>query len=865
MSWGGAAAPPGAAPRGPAGLGSTGHPLLTAALTLADGASTVLTGRLSTRTHPWLADHAVLGTVLLPGTAFVEMALHAGARAGCPVLEELALGAPLVLGEHDSVAVQLTVGAPGEAGRREVSVHARDAGLPDAPWVRHATGTLAPAARAGRPAAALSAWPPPGAEPLSLDGFYEGIADAGYSYGPAFRGLTAAWHRDGELLAEVRLPEGVPADGFALHPALLDAALHGIGLLRGLREGGGTDRPAELPFMWREVSLPATASRVLRVRLTESGDGVGLALHDDTGAPAGGVGALVARPVGAELSAARRGLANTLFQVEWATELPLPDTATGDDAYAVASFTDGAPGPDPAAAVEEAVTRALALVRDRLADERHAAQPLAVVTRGAVATGDDDLTDLVNAPVRGLIRSAQAEHPGRFVLVDLDPAAGPDAGTGPAVLRAAVTAALDAGETDVAVRDGRVLAPRLVRMPVPEATEPTGLDTSDGTVLVTGATGTLGRALARHLARHHGVRHLLLLSRSGPDAPGAGELVAELAELGAEATVAACDIADREALARTLAEIPDAHPLTAVVHTAAVLDDGVLTGMTDESVARVLAPKVRGAVNLHDLTRGSELSAFALFSSAAGVLGGAGQANYAAANVFLDAFAAHRRRLGLPAVSLAWGPWAERTGLTGTLTEADVLRVARSGMGTLTTEDGMAAFSAGCAAGRALVVPAAFRPAALRGSGPVHPLLRVLAPREERRAASGADDPAVLRTRLSGAPEAEQRRILLDLVRGRLAAALGFSSPGAVDADRGFLEMGLDSLTGVELRNRLSAATGLRLPATLVFDHPTAADVARHLRTLLAPEPGRAVDGLLAELARLEAGGAAGGGGRGGG
>ncbi|MEU7039186.1 type I polyketide synthase [Streptomyces sp. NPDC046237] len=849
-------APAGTGDLGAAGLGSTGHPLLTAALTLADGASTVFTGRLSLRTHPWLADHAVLGTVLLPGTAFVEMALHAGVQAGCPVLEELALGAPLVLGEHGSVAVQLTIGAPGEGGRREVSVHARDADLPDAPWVRHATGTLAPAGQTARPATALTAWPPPGAEPLALDGFYEGIADAGYSYGPAFRGLTGAWHHDGELFAEVRLPDGVSADGFALHPALLDAALHGIGLLRGMRDGDGdsSGRPAELPFMWREVSLPATASRVLRVRLTESGDGVGLALHDDTGAPAGGVGALVARPVGTELSAARRGLATTLFQVEWATELALPAAATGDDGYAVATFTDGVPGADPSAAVEAAVTRALALVRDRLADEQHATQSLAVVTRGAVATGDDDLTDLVNAPVRGLIRSAQAEHPGRFVLVDLDPATGPEAATDPSVLRAAVTAALDAGETEVAVRDGRVLVPRLVRMPVPEATEPTGLDTPDGTVLVTGATGTLGRALARHLAQHHGVRHLLLLSRSGPDAPGAGELVAELAELGAKATIAACDIADREALARTLATIPDAHPLTAVVHTAAVLDDGVLTGMTDESVARVLAPKVRGAVNLHELTRDSELSAFALFSSAAGVLGGAGQANYAAANVFLDAFAAHRRRFGLPAVSLAWGPWAERTGLTETLTEADVRRVARSGMGALTTEDGMAAFSAGCAADRALVVPVALQPAALRGRTHVHPLLRVLAPRQEQRTASGSGDPAALRTKLSGAPEAEQRRILLDLVRGQLAAALGFASPGAVDADRGFLEMGLDSLTGVELRNRLSAATGLRLPATLVFDHPTAADVARHLRTQLAPEPGRAVDGLLAELARLEAG-----------
>ncbi|MEU6162511.1 type I polyketide synthase [Streptomyces sp. NPDC047130] len=857
--------PAGAGDLGAAGLAGTGHPLLTAALTLADGESTVFTGRLSLRTHPWLADHAVLGTVLLPGTAFVEMALHGGAQAGCPVLEELALGAPLVLGEHDSVAVQLTVGAPGEGGRREVSVHARDADLPDAPWVRHATGTLAPAAPTAEPPAGdLSAWPPPGAEPLALDGFYEAIADVGYSYGPAFRGMTAAWHRDGELLAEVRLPEGQPADGFALHPALLDAALHGIGLLRGLRAEGGTERPAELPFMWREVTLPATASRTLRVRLTESADGVGLALHDDLGAPAGGVGALVARPVGAELSAARRALATTLFQVEWATEVPPPASAIGDDAYDVASFTDpvtGAnhdPGADPAAAVEEAVTQALALVRERLGDEGDggdAERPLVVVTRGAVATGDDDLTDLVAAPVRGLIRSAQAEHPGRFLLVDLDPSAGPDTGAGPAALHAAVTAALDAGETDVAVRDGRVLAPRLTRMPVPEATAPTGLDTPDGTVLVTGATGTLGRALALHLARHHGVRHLLLLSRSGPDAPGAGELVAELAELGAEATVAACDIADRAALARTLTAIPDAHPLTAVVHTAAVLDDGVLTGMTDESVARVLAPKVRGAVNLHELTLDHDLTAFALFSSAAGVLGGAGQANYAAANVFLDAFAAYRRRLGLPAVSLAWGPWAERTGLTGTLTEADVQRVARSGMGALSTEDGMAAFSAGCAAGRALVVPAAFQPAALRGRGPVHPLLRVLAPRDEQRAGStGGGDPAALRARLTGAPEAEQRRVLLDLVRGQLAAALGFASPAAVDADRGFLDMGLDSLTGVELRNRLSAATGLRLPATLVFDHPTAADVARHLRTQLAPEPGRAVDGLLAELARLEAG-----------
>jgi hypothetical protein len=349
------------------------------------------------------------------------------------------------------------------------------------------------------------------------------------------------------------------------------------------------------------------------------------------------------------------------------------------------------------------------------------------------------------------------------------------------------------------------------------------------------------------------VSHLLLVSRSGPDAPGADELVAELADLGARATVAACDVADREALADTLARIPARHPLTAVVHTAAVLDDGVITQMTDRSVARVLGPKVRGAVNLHELTRDADLTAFALFSSAAGVLGGAGQANYAAANVFLDAFAAHRRRLGLPAVSLAWGPWAERTGLTGTLTEADVRRVTRSGMSTLTTEDGMAAFSAACAADRPLVVPMAFRPAALRGRDLVPPLFRTLVPRQKQRSQTGSGDPAALRAALSGAPEADQRRVVLDLVRGQVAATLGFATPGEVDVDRGFLELGMDSLTGVELRNRLAASTGLRLPATLVFDHPNCTELARRLRAELAPEPVREADRLLAELVRLEA------------
>ncbi|MDB1090340.1 SDR family NAD(P)-dependent oxidoreductase [Streptomyces sp. ACA25] len=889
---------PGTGDAGAVGQGLTGHPLLPAAVPLAGGEGTVLTGRLSTRTHPWLADHAVLGTVLLPGTAFVEMALNAGARVGTPQIEELALGTPLVLGARDSAALQLAVSGPDDAGRREVTVHSRPADNADAPWTKHASGTLAPAgprpSTEDRPAPDLAAWPPPGAEPVDLTGFYEGIAEAGYSYGPAFRALAGVWHRDGELFAEVRLPTDLSGDGFAVHPALFDAALHGIGLLRLLRDG--PDRPsrsAELPFAWRGVRLRGRGATALRVRLTESAEGVGVDLADDAGAPLGGVGTLVARAVGTELAAARHSVADSLFRVDWGNPVTAPaavparlallgpdgvgpegdpsgacvtaaeltgtdeltvDPASADAVVAPFAAAAGAGGSDPATAVEEAVNRALGLVRRWVTDEQCEDLPLVVVTRGAVTTGDDaegDLVDLVNAPVRGLVRSAQAEHPGRFLLVDLDP--DPDPEAGPVGLGAVVAAALAAGETEVAVRRGRVLAPRLVRLPVPPGAD-AGLDT-EGTVLVTGATGTLGRALSRHLVERHGVRHLLLTSRSGPAAPGADDLVAELAGLGAQAAVVACDVADRAALARTLADIPAAHPLTAVIHTAAVLDDGVLTGMTAAGVARVLAPKVRGAVNLHELTKDADLRAFALFSSAAGVLGGAGQGNYAAANVFLDAFAAHRRSLGLPGVSLAWGPWAERTGLTGDLSEADVRRVARSGLGVLATEDGMAAFSVACAAGQALVVPAAFTPALLRGGEAVQPLLRALVPRQEQRIGGPhPHDPAALRARLTGLPESGQRRMLLDLVRGEVAAVLGFASPGAVDTDRGFLELGLDSLTGVELRNRLAGSTGLRLPATLVFDHPTIADVVRYLRTELAPEPVSPVDALLAELTRLESG-----------
>ncbi|GAA2962099.1 hypothetical protein GCM10010483_01520 [Actinokineospora diospyrosa] len=816
-----------------AGLTAADHPLLGAAVPLAGGDGLLLTGRISPRTHPWLAEHTVLGTILLPGTAFVELAVHAGSQVDTPDVLELTLGAPLVLGTQDAVSLQVAVGALDADARREVSIHSSVDGVE---WIKHATGLLGAASQLDFDWSSTR-------EPVDLNGFYETIADLGYGYGPAFQGLTAAWRAENELFAQVTLPQDLSSNGFAVHPALLDAALHGIGLLR---EGG--DRPAELPFSWTGVTVRPTGARTLLVRLAESADGIELQATDEHGNPVAHVRSLVARPIGAELSATRRAISDSLFRLDWSTPITPADPGTSrwallgadelklgaalveagnavtahadldhllEDLAAdvvVAQFVGG--GGPIADAAEHAAVRALELVRAWISDERVAAVPLVIATRGAI-----DGQDLVGSPVWGLLRSAQSEHPDRFLLVDVD---------SPELLAAAVSS----GEPQVSVRGGRVFVPRLVRQPIPDGD--TGLT---GTVLVTGATGTLGAALARHLVVEHGVRDLLLTSRSGPRAEGAGALFAELTDLGARVTLAACDVADREALAALLAE----HRVDAVVHTAAVLDDGVLTAMTPERVAAVLAPKVRGAINLHELT--TDLSAFVLFSSAAGVFGGAGQANYAAANVFLDALAQHRRSLGLPGVSLAWGPWAQRTGLTGELTEADVRRVMRSGLGQLSTEDGMALFSAVAGGDAAAVVPMVFSPAALRGRGSVPPVLRSLVRVETKAVAD-------VRARLDAAGDGERGRILLDLVRGQVAAVLGYPDAAAVAPDRGFLDLGLDSLTGVELRNRLAAATALRLPATLVFDHPSAGAVAGFLRDQLAPAS--ATDEVLADLTRIE-------------
>ncbi|HEV7979238.1 MAG TPA: SDR family NAD(P)-dependent oxidoreductase [Amycolatopsis sp.] len=351
----------------------------------------------------------------------------------------------------------------------------------------------------------------------------------------------------------------------------------------------------------------------------------------------------------------------------------------------------------------------------------------------------------------------------------------------------------------------------------------------DGTVLITGGTGVLAGQLARHLVAERGVKHLLLASRRGPDAPGALELQAELIAHGADVTITACDTADRDATAELIASVPADHPLTAVVHTAGVLDDGVVASLTPDRLDTVLRPKVDAAWYLHELTAGIPLAAFVLFSSVSGVTGSPGQANYAAANVFLDALAQHRRAHGLPATSLAWGLWEQASEMTSALSGNDVKRISSAGLPTIGTRQGMAMFDAAIASDEALIVPLKVDAAGLSNRGEVPALLRGLVQVSRRTAATSAVSTATLQDRLRGLAAEEQEEVVRTLVVDYAATLLGHRDSGALDPDRAFLESGFDSLIAVELRNKLAETVGLRLPSTIVFDSKTPAQLAKWL------------------------------------
>ncbi|MFF0732687.1 type I polyketide synthase [Streptomyces chartreusis] len=863
-----------------AGLDATGHPLLGAAVTVADSGDLVLTGTLSLSAQPWLGQHRVSGAVFFPGTGFLELAVRAGDAAGCGRVDELTVAAPLVLPERGAVQVQVRVDAADEEGRRGIRFHSRPA-RGDAPWQLHATGALSHDPAVPAPLDTTE-WPPAGATEVDVTDIYERYSRAGLDYGPAFQGLRGVWRLDDDAYAEVVLPEQAGStQGLGLHPALLDAVLHaGV-------HAGEENHERMLPFGWQDVTLHASGATVLRARITRTGpDSLTIAATDVEGDPVVTVGTLTLR-VGTDRPAAGPvdDPRDALLHLTWEpapADLPAPAGArwavVGDDAhglgqalalagesvvayaetFAAAIGEDGDNGPVPhgflvsvtggedADAVHDTVTRTLTLLQDWLADERLDRSRLLLVTHGAVAPDGGAVTEPAAAAVWGLVRSAQSENPGRFVLVDLDEAE---------TSATALPAVLVAEEEQWAVRDGRPRVPRLARVtaePPRESTDGIGEGNADGTggiagwnpagtVLITGGAGGLGGELARHLVTRHGIRHLLLASRGGEAAPGADALRAELTDAGASVTVAACDVSDADAVDALVAAVPAEHPLTAVVHTAGALDDGVLSSLTADRVSAVLRPKADGAWHLHRATRESGLAAFVLYSSVSGVLGSQAQAGYSAANAYLDALAAHRRTQGLPATSLSWGFWARRTGMTAQLTETDVQRMERSGTPPLGLEFGLALFDAALTRDEAHLVP--LRIDRTRAGGDVPPLLRGLLGGARRTAATATRSFATLRDRLAGLDAAEQHKALTDLIVETSAVLLGRREDGPLDPNREFLTLGFDSLIALELRNQLGEALGLRVPTSAVFDHRTPARLAEWLQGQLAALGNRAAAG----------------------
>nr|WCL22569.1 polyketide synthase [Streptomyces sp.] len=714
-----------------AGLESVEHPLLGAGVALPDGGGVVFTGRLSVASQPRLADRDALGVVVVAGEVFLELALFAAGRTGRGRVEELDVHAPLVMaGPEDVVTLRVLADEAGAVG-----VYARRDD--HAPWVKHATGTLAAEAE------------------------------------------EAPWPRDDETYA-----------------AVLDAAARAAGL--------SSDDGRTLAHAWRGAS----------VRL------------DEEGRPVLSVESVGTRAVSMDEVRSHTGGRESLFHLEWVTA-PAPAVAgTGTHVlYEVPPLDEAAPE-----GFRTLTGRVLSVVQKWLTDERSASSRLVVVTRGAVDGGD-----LGHAAVWGLVRAAESEHPGRFVLVDLDA----DAELPEEALR------LD--EPEIAVRDGGIRVARLAR--VPAESGPAAEWDAHGTVLVTGGLSGLGALTARHLAAVHGVKSLLLTGRRGMRTPGAAELVAELTESGAEVEVAACDVTDRDALAALLRE----HPLTAVVHSAGVLDDALIGALTPERLDAVMRPKVDAAWHLHELTRDHDLRAFVIFSSVAGTLGGAGQANYAAANAWLDALARHRAARGLPALTLGWGPWTEVGGMADRLDDVELQRLRRTGMPPLSPDDGLALLDAALLPGRPpVMLPVRFDLATMRAqaeTGTLSPVFGGLVRIQARRAPSGRAS----WERLAALDEAERRKFLLELVRGHVAHVLGHGGADEVEPHRALNELGLTSLGAVELRNALNADSGLSLPPTLAYDHPTCLAIAELLYDGLRPGETDPAAPLLAELNRLEA------------
>ncbi|WP_285760120.1 type I polyketide synthase [Nocardiopsis ansamitocini] len=730
-----------------------GHLFLGPALVAPDSSRVVHGGQIGLRSHPWLGDHVIGGSVVVPAAVFVDLIVHAnrGRAVG-----ELIMESPLRLDPTQDCLLQLVI----EDGRFDIYSQQPGSGT----WTRHASGKLAVSAKPVN--LATTPWPPAGATEIDVEKNY-----AELDYGPAFQAVQRLWTFGEELFAELSLPRA--ADGpFDVHPVLLDAAVHA----HALADPSGGPR---MPFAWNDVQVFDRGSgRTARVRCTRTGEGrFTVDIRDETDRALVSVGSMLTRPLLAAES--------MLYRPHW---VPMPtsrETAPVTLVNAVAEQED----------VHQLTARVLADLQ-AWSGEGH----LIVVTRDA--TGLDP--DLASAAVVGMATAVSAEYPGQVSVVDTD--------TDMPIER---VLELVGGTTEdqIALRGDVPYTLRIVGATptIPETAPVLG---PDGTVLFTGGTGALGSLLARHLVTTHRVRHLMLVSRQGRHARGVAELVAELTELGALVTVRAADVSDPAAVDELVRSCDP--PLSAVLHAAAVVDDGVLASQTAERMDTVLRSKADAAWNLHLATQALPLRAFILFSSVAGTFGNAGQANYGAANRYLDALAVHRQRRGLPALSLAWGLLelgaGKEGGLGDQIPEVALLRMRSYGVLGLTPDEILDLFDAALGAKEPVLLPVRLDRNAPKAPPVIRDLFRTEAPPTRRRW------PAGLST------------IELDeLVRAEVASILGHADAGSIVGTDRFDALGLDSLAMIELRNRISTLSGMTVAATLLFDLPTSSQLADHL------------------------------------
>lgn len=854
------------------------HPLLGAGSMDAENGTWLFNSTVSRRAPAWVRDHGVLDRTLLPGVAMFELAR--AAVAICQPTRDHALvdalvRAPLLVPERDEVRMQVSVSpdiSSFDGAGLVVRIHSapvtQDASAQT--WTLHAEATFSQIAE--KPAAPATLWklPPEGAEPEPLDGFYPALAEHGVQYGPSFQTLqesycepveddgTARWVR--VSLADAWREE---ARSYGLHPALVDGVLHALGLWQKDDQQG-----IFLPFSLDGLTLWQTGATELWARIQRHAESAEthraeVDLYDESGLPVGRLAGLrlkrandanLRRATGADrhryalawrdcrpvqgLAPGRWGLvatgeqqARSLRYALRAAGLEVTDferisvaASAGLDGVLVL-WDDHARGDDTSMSerVHAHIARALAELQAALADGASLPQ-LTFITQGAIAvSNEDDIRSLAQAPLWGLARSVRQEYP-ELVLRSVD--LGPD-GVGASALARALTLV---DEPDVAIRGQRVLSPRLVRA-LPDDPVQDGAMRAGSTYVVIGGLGALGRKTAAWLIEQ-GANNVVLTSRRGAEADGAEAVRAELEALGATVTIAACDVADYQSVAALFQAIPADAPVRGVVHCAGVLDDGVLSQQTPERFARVMAPKVAGAWNLHLCTRELELDHFVLFSSVASVLGGAGQTNYSAANMFLDSLAFYRRARGLPATSLSWGFFDVRSGMTAHLQDADVARLARIGMMPLSLDEGVNLLE-GIVAERAIhAVPVALDLVRMgatleRSNAPVPPLFRDLL--RTRQNSTRRDEAQRVRARLRSLSESERSAALGEMVREEVAAELGLTTASDVPVRRPLLELGLNSLMAVSIRQRLSLQMGIRVPATLLFDNPTVEKATRAL------------------------------------